>query len=219
MGNKEEIIRKLREIIFRGDYEMAAKVAEESVNVGVGPVEAVDELMRAMRELGDLFGKGELFLTDLMMGAEAMKAALRVLSPELLRTKGPVRTIGRVVIGTVQGDIHDIGKSIVATMLIANGFEVVDLGVDVPDEVFTEKVQELGPDALGLSALMTTTKLKQKDIISMLKVRNLRDKVKVVIGGAATSTEWAKEIGADAYASDAVIAVANMKELLGIEGV
>lgn len=219
MGNKVEILHKLREIVFRGDYEIAAKVAGEAMNVGVSPVEAVDELMKAMRELGDLFGKGELFLTDLMMGAEAMKAALVVLTPELLRSKRPLRTLGRVIIGTVQGDIHDIGKSIVATMLIANGFEVIDLGVDVPDEVFTEKVQELRPDALGLSALMTTTKLKQKDVMSMLKVRDLRDKVKVIIGGAATSEEWAKEIGADAYASDAVIAVANMKELLGIEGV
>ena len=210
------LLQKLRGVIVSGDYEVAAKAAEEAVRGGIDPIEAMSELRKAMKELGDAFGKGELFLTNLMMGAEAMKAIMEVLRPELLKWKRPTKTLGKIVIGTVQGDIHDIGKSIVGTMLFASGFEVVDLGIDVPDEVFVKKVQEIKPDVLGLSALMTTTKMKQKDVVSLLDGHNLRDEVKIIVGGAAASDEWAREIGADAYAPDAVAAVATVKELLGI---
>jgi len=213
--SREEILAKLEKGVIDGDGEAVEMAAKEAVAVGLDPLDAIENgLAKGVRVVGDGFGKGELFLIDLVAAAEAMKAGLKILKPLILQHKKEVKTLGKVVIGTVAGDIHDIGKSIVASLLFANGFEVIDLGVDVPTEVFIEKVKELQPDILGLSALMTTTMLSQKDVIESLKKAGIRDKVKVMIGGAATNLDWAKEIGADAWATDAVEAVAKAKELV-----
>jgi len=148
------------------------------------------------------------------MSGEAMKAGLQVLKPEILKQKKQLTGSGTVLIGTVEGDIHDIGKSVVSAMLTAEGFDVIDLGVDVPDQVFVEKTKEIKPHILGLSALMTTTRTKQKDVIEALKRSELRDVAKVMVGGATVTPEWAEEIGADAYGEDAVDAARKAKNLI-----
>ncbi|MFN2225556.1 MAG: cobalamin-dependent protein, partial [Anaerolineae bacterium] len=154
-------------------------------------------------------------IPDLMMSGEAMKAAIATLEPALLERRQQRAVLGRVVIGTVQGDIHEIGKTLVATMLAANGFEVHDLGVDVPAGRFLDKVREVDADVLGLSALLTTTILNQEAVIQSLEEAGLRDQVKVVIGGVPASPEWAEEIGADGYAENATEAVQVIKHLVG----
>lgn len=213
------LIEKLKEAVIAGDRDEAIKISREIVDKGLDPLEALERgLVASVLEVGEKWVKEEVFLADLVMSAEAMKAASEVLKPEIIRRGGVVKKLGKVVIGTVAGDIHDIGKNIVATMLEASGFEVVDLGVDVPTETFIEKVRELKPDVLGLSALLTTTMLEQKNVIEALKREGLRDKVKVIVGGAPVTEEWAKNIGADGYAEDAIRAVRLVKKLLGLEG-
>lgn len=213
------LIEKLKEAVIAGDRDEAIKISREIVDKGLDPLEALERgLVAGVLEVGEKWVKEEVFLADLVMSAEAMKAASEVLKPEIIRRGGVVKKLGKVVIGTVAGDIHDIGKNIVATMLEASGFEVVDLGVDVPTETFIEKVRELKPDVLGLSALLTTTMLEQKNVIEALKREGLRDKVKVIVGGAPVTEEWTKNIGADGYAEDAIRAVRLVKKLLGLEG-
>ena len=214
---KEELLNRLRGAVVSCDVEGAVKAAEEALKAGLDPVEAIEEgLNKGVRVVGDRFGAGEAFLTELMIAAEAMKRAMAILEPAISKSaKATRKTLGKVIIGTVEGDIHDIGKSIVSTMLTVAGFEVVDLGVDVPVDKFIEKTREFEPDMVGMSALMTTTMSKLVDIIKALEKAGLRKKVKVIVGGAPTSTEWAEEIGADGYASDAVGAVAVAKKLVG----
>jgi corrinoid protein of di/trimethylamine methyltransferase len=183
--------------------------------MGIDPLKAIEEgLAQGIREVGNKFANGEVFLPELIMAAETMKKALEILEPELKKKKKERKTLGKVLLGTVAGDIHSIGKTIVASMLSANGFEVYDIGEDVPAGKFVEKVKELKPDILGLSALLTTTLPEQKVVIETLKKEGLRDKVKVIVGGAPTSREWAKEIGADGYGADATEAVEVVKKLL-----
>jgi dimethylamine corrinoid protein len=165
-------------------------------------------------KVGDLFDRGELFLPELIMAAEAMKAGTAICQAEI--PEAEVKTAKKVVIGTVEGDIHDIGKSIVVSFLLANGFEVYDLGRDVPPDKFIEKATELKADVIGMSALLTTTMEGQKVIIAELKKSGLRDKVKTIVGGAPTSQGWANRIGADAYGENAVDAVRKIKELTGL---
>jgi len=211
----EKIIGELRRMILDYDVEGVTLAAKKAVEAGVDPLKAVEEgLARGIREVGDKFGEGKIFLPELVMAAEAMKSALEVLEPELKKKKKERKTVGRVLLGTVAGDIHSIGKTIVVAMLTANGFEVYDLGVDVPVERFVEKVKELKPDLLGLSALLTTTLPVQRDIIEALKRKGLRDDLKVIVGGAPVSKEWAEEIGADGYGANAAEAVELAKKLL-----
>jgi len=213
------LIEKLKEAVIAGDRDEAIKISREIVDKGLDPLEALERgLVAGVLEVGEKWVREEVFLADLVMSAEAMKAASEILKPEIIRRGSAVKKLGRVIIGTVAGDIHDIGKNIVATMLEASGFEVIDLGVDVSTETFIEKVRELKPDVLGLSALLTTTMLEQKNVIEALKREGLRDKVKVIIGGAPVTEEWAKSIGADGYAEDAIRAVRLVKKLLGLEG-
>jgi len=164
--------------------------------------------------VGDKFGKGEAYLMELMMSAQAMKSGLHVIEPELKKSKGGQKHIGTVVIGTVEGDIHDIGKTIVATMFEVNGFKVYDLGCDVKNETFLEKVKEVNPNILGLSALLSTTMVKQAEVIKALTERGTRSNVKIMIGGAPITQEWAREIGADDSAPDAITAVSKAKALV-----
>lgn len=211
----ESIIEKLRLAVLDYNLEEAASAAREAIKIGVDPLKAIEEgLAQGIREVGNKFADGEVFLPELIMAAEAMKKALEVLEPELRNEKKERKTLGKVLLGTVAGDIHSIGKTIVASMLTANGFEVYDIGEDVPAEKFVEKVKELKPDVLGLSALLTTTLLEQRTVIEALKREGLRDKVKVIIGGAPASKEWAEEIGADGYGADAAEAVEVVKKLL-----
>jgi len=207
----------MAQAVIDGLPERARVLAEEALRAGIEPLQAIDQGFKpGMDVVGDGFARGELFIPDLMMSGEAMKAAIATLEPELMRRQQERKVLGKVVIGTVQGDIHEIGKTLVATMLSANGFEVHDLGVDVSAQKFLEKVREVGADVVGLSALLTTTILNQEDVILTLKEAGLRDQVKVIIGGVPASPEWAEEIGADGYAENATEAVDVVKELLGV---
>jgi corrinoid protein of di/trimethylamine methyltransferase len=211
-----DIFERMKEAVSSGDVEKAVELAKEALKKGVNPVVAIEKgLAPGVREVGDRFGRHEAFLTELIMAGSAMKAACDILREAI--PKGGARAqnvIGRVVIGTVSGDMHSIGKDIVATMLEASGFEVYNLGEDVPAEVFVEKVKTLKPDVLALSALMTVTMPQVKEVLDALENANLRQQVYVVVGGAPTTKEWAQEIGADGWAEDAVAAVGIIKSLL-----
>ena len=213
---KEELLKRMEEAVKAYDEEEARRLAEEAVRMGVDPVEALEQgLAKGLREVGDRFGRGEAFITELIAAAQAMEAGAEILNREIERRGAAREAVGRFLIGTVEGDIHSIGKNIVATMLKAAGFEVIDIGVDVPTQTFVEKVKELKPDILGLSALMTTTMVKQKEVIEALKEAGLRDQVKIIIGGAPVTEEWAREIGADAVGLDAASAVETSLRLIG----
>jgi corrinoid protein of di/trimethylamine methyltransferase len=211
-----KISEMIQEAILSFEKEKLAEVVKESLEKGYDPIEIINAITAALGEVGKRFEKGELFLVHLVTAGEAAKETVSKFIEPLLKKEGAKReVIGRVVIGTVAGDIHDIGKNIVASMLFAAGFEVIDLGKDVSVEEFVNAVKKYNPDILGLSALLTTTLPVQKDVIEALKKHNLRSKVKVIIGGAPASAEWAKEIGADGYAEDATKAVEVAKKLLG----
>lgn len=205
---KEEIFNQLKEAVFFFEVDKARELAEKIVELGIDPVEALEKgLADPLREVGDRFETGEAFITELIASAEVMEAGSEVLNKEIARRGADKKSVGKFLIGTVEGDIHSIGKNIVATLLTASGFEVIDLGTDVPNWTFVEKVKELEPDILGLSALMTTTMIKQKEIIGALQDTGLREKVKIIVGGAPVTEEWVKQIGADAAGLDAGSAV------------
>ncbi len=204
----DDILKELREAVWNFDEELSKSLAEKAVEMGIDPVEALEEgLAKALREVGDRFGRGDAFITELIAAAQAMEAGAGVLNEEIARRGASRKAVGRFLIGTVEGDIHSIGKNIVATMLSAAGFEVVDVGVDIATETFVDKVRELKPDILGLSALMTTTMTKQRDVIEALQDAGLREGVKVIVGGAPVTEDWVEEIGADACGLDAGSAV------------
>ena len=213
----EDIFQKLAEAVIEGNPEQARVFADEALRLGVDPLKAIDEgLSKGVRVVGDRFEKGEMFLTDLIMGGEAVKAGLEVLKAAM--PKGHARiALGKILIGTVKEDIHAIGKDIVVSLLEASGFEVHDLGVEVPTEVYVEKTRELNPGLVGLSALMTITMPYQGEFIDALKTQGLRDMVKVAVGGAPTTDSWAREIGADVWAEDAVSAVKKTKVALNVK--
>jgi len=211
------ILEQLQKIIIAGKPDQARELATQALAADVAPLAAIEEALNpGMQIVGDKYESGEYFIPDLVMSAEAMKAAMAVFEPELMARKEKRQVLGTVVIGTVEGDIHEIGKSLVATMLAASGFQVHDLGVDVPAAKFVKQVQEKGANVVGLSALLTTTMRNQEVVIEALKEAGLRDTVKVVIGGAPASPEWAETIGADAYAENANETVGVVKELLGV---
>lgn len=213
----EKLLNEMREAVISGDSEKARALATGALESGLDPLFVLENgFTSALRAVGEMWTREEIFLTQMMMAAMVVKEAAGVLEPEIRKRGGSRSLLGKVLIGTVVGDIHDIGKSIVATMLGAAGFEVTDVGVDVPADTFVAKVQELRPDVLGLSALLTTTMGEQEVVIKALKRANLRGSVKVIVGGAPVTAEWAERIGADAYAEDAVQAVAKVKELLNI---
>ncbi len=211
------ILEQLQEIVIAGLPDQARELASQALESDVAPLVAIEQALNpGMQIVGDRYESGEYFIPDLVMSAEAMKAAMEVFEPELIARQEQRQVLGTVVIGTVEGDIHEIGKSLVATMLGAAGFQVHDLGVDVPADKFVKQVQETGANVVGLSALLTTTMRNQEVVIEALKEAGLREKVKVVIGGAPASTEWAKTIGADAYAENANESVGVVKQLLGV---
>jgi corrinoid protein of di/trimethylamine methyltransferase len=209
--DSENLSERLGTQITEGQEEDAEKTAREIVNAGADPLEVIEKyLSPAMKSVGEKFEKGEYFLTDLMSAAAAMKAATRILAAAIRkedRERMQAGKLGRVVIGTVSGDIHDIGKNIVTLLLDANGFDTNDLGKDVDSINFIEKAKDFEADMIALSALMTTTKLAQKDVIDFLKAMNLREKYAVVVGGSPTTKDWADQIGADGWAETAEQAV------------
>lgn len=212
---EEKILENLIKAVKGYDVESARRFAEESIKAGIDPAEVIEKgPAKALGEVGEMFGKGELFLPELIAAAEAGQAAIEILNKEIAKQAKTRKSVGRVLIGTVEGDIHSIGKSIVATMLQVAGFEVFDLGVDVPTRVFVEKTKELKPNIVALSALLTTTMVKQKEVIDALIKAKLRDKVKVLIGGAPVTGKWSEEIGADAYGRDAQEGVENALKLM-----
>ena len=182
---------------------------------GLDPLECINRgLSPGIDQVGELFASGEYFLPDLIIGGDAMKAALAILEPALTGSQER-KVLAQVVLGTVEGDLHEIGKTLVGTMLTANGFEVIDIGVDKPASAFVDAVRESGATLVGASALLTTTMLHQKEVIQALEEAGLGDKVKVMVGGAPITENWAQEIGADGYAEDAIGAVAVARELAG----
>ncbi|MEM2123415.1 MAG: corrinoid protein [Candidatus Bathyarchaeia archaeon] len=208
---KEKVFRSLTEAVVNFNVEEVRRLAQEVIDNGLDPYEAITEaLNKGMRIVGDKYEAKEYFLSELLLAGESMKAALEILTPHL--KAGEMKAVGRVVIGTVRGDIHDIGKSIVATLLRSAGFEVVDLGVDVSAERFIEGVRESGADILAMSALLTTTMPYMGEVIKRLEEDGLKEKVMVIVGGAPLSEDYAKKIGADLYAADAVEAVRKLKD-------
>ena len=204
----------LSRAIDQGDREKIIQLTTEALGAGTNPQDIiVHGLQAGMAVVGEKFSSGEYFLPDMLMAARAMKAALEILKPALGKTGMP--TIGKVVIGTVEGDMHDIGKNVVATFLSGNGFEVFDLGLNVPAKKFIDEVREKKPHILGMSALLTTTMPVMDKVIKALAEAGLRSSVRVIVGGAPVTQDYANYIGADAYAHDGGKAVPVCRQLLG----
>jgi corrinoid protein of di/trimethylamine methyltransferase len=213
--SEQELLSRMTEIIAGGDRDAAQRVVQQGLDAGLDPNRMLDDgLIPGIREAGDKWECGEYFLPELMMSARAMQAAMAILQP-IIRSRGMRRkALGRVVIGTIQGDIHDIGKTLVGGMLSAAGFEIRDLGADVALERFIEQAEDFDANLICCSALLTTTMLNQKKLIELLTQRCLRERYKVMVGGAPVTQRWAEEIGADGYGDNAVAAVAVARRLL-----
>ena len=202
--------------IIDGAPDKATELARQALADSVDPLEAVNRgFAVGITFAGDQFGCGEMFLPDLLASAEAMKAAMDILEPEMLKRGSRRESLGKVVLGTARGDIHDIGKNLVATILSASGFQIFDLGTSVTPEQFVAKAMEVGADIVGVSALLTTTMAGQKAVIEALDRNGLRPRVKAIVGGAAVTSKWAAEIGADGYSRNAIDAVELAKSLVG----
>ncbi len=212
----QELFESMAQSIIDGDSDVAVELANKAIAAGVDPLAAItDGFVRGVNQVGESFARGEAFLPELVMAGEAMKAAVATLEPEMQKRGTQRQMLGKVVLATVEGDIHEIGKTLVGTMLSASGFEVVDMGVDVSAAKILAKVKEVGADLVGLSALLTTTMVKQKEVIDVLDKEGLRRKVKVMVGGAPVTREWVQKIEADGYSEDAIGAVAVAKQLVG----
>ena len=210
-----ELFQAMAQSVIDGEAKAAEQTAKQSIERGIDPLDAINEgFVVGMNFVGEQFSLNELFIPDLVMAGEAMKAALGVLEQELAKSGAQRQTLGKVVLGTVRGDIHEIGKNLVGTMLSANGFQVYDLGVDVPVETFVEKAREVDADIVGISSLLTTTMVYQRDVVLALEAHGMLPKVKVMVGGAPVSRAWAEEIGANGYGEDATGAVALAKKLV-----
>ncbi len=205
----------MRQSIIDGAPDTASWLAQQAVTSGVAPLDAINNgYVPGMHAVGEQFAKGQMYLPDMMASAEAMRAAMAVLDPELTKLGTERPMAGVVVLGTTKGDIHEIGKILVGTLLTAHGFRVHDLGVDVPGEKFATKARELNADIVGVSALLTTTMRNQKGVVEALEKAGLRSQVKIMVGGAPVTRRWAEEIGADGYAKNAMSAVDLARELM-----
>ncbi|RLE50634.1 MAG: hypothetical protein DRJ31_00330 [Candidatus Methanomethylicota archaeon] len=213
VSSKEEILKKLADAVVEGDEDKCRQYAEEALKAGIDAYEAImSGCAEGMKIVSHKYETGEMYVPEILLSAQAMYAAIEVLKPHIKVDKS--RVTGTVVLGVVEGDIHDIGKNLVKIMLDAAGFKVVDLGRDVPLPKFVEAIKEHNADVLGMSALMTTTMVNMPKVIELLKQAGLRDKVGVIIGGAPTSMEFAKQIGADTWAKDASAAVPEVVRLI-----
>jgi len=212
----DELFKQMAQSIIDGDSDLSTELAQKSIEMNIPPLDAFTTgSFIGVNYIGDQFGAGEAFLPELVMAGEAMKAAVATLEPELLKLGEARETMGRVVLATVEGDIHEIGKTLVGTMLSASGFEVTDLGVDQPADKIIGKALEINASIIGMSALLTTTMVRQREVIEEMDKEGLRPKIKVMVGGAPITREWATKIKADGYSEDAVGAVKLAKELVG----
>jgi trimethylamine corrinoid protein len=210
----EEFIQEARNALLTTDKAKAEDVAKRALAAGMEPSDIMQNgFVAGIRELGEKFDKGEVFLPELMLAAEAMQAAMEICNAAL--PEGKSETRGVIVLGTVEGDVHDIGKAIVAAYLRANGYEVHDIGKDVPPQDFIDKAEEVNADVIGSSALLTATLAVQGEIEEYLKEAGIRDKYKTIVGGATCTQGWADKIGADAYATDASDAIIKIEKLVG----
>jgi len=210
---KAEYMQKAAQHVIDANEEAVVKLAQEYLDEGLDAVEMIEKgLSEGIRKLGDLFDRGEVFLPHLIIASEAMTAAVKVLE-QAMPADQVGKKLAKVVLGTVEGDVHDIGKGIVATMLRVYGFEVIDLGRDVPIATFVEKAKETDADVVGSSALMTTTQVGQKALEKALAEAGLRDKLTTMVGGAATTEHWATKIGATFWAENAGDTVMKLKEI------
>jgi len=211
----EEEFEKIFNAVIEGADENVANLVAQTLNGGAKAGDILNKgLIRAMDEVGNRFESGEYFIPDMLIAAKAMKAGMALLKPLLVNAG--VASVGRVVIGTIKGDLHDIGKNLVSMMLEGGGFEVIDLGTDVSPEKFASAVREHNPDIVGMSALLTTTMIHMKDAIEAIDDIGLKKQVKILIGGAPVTQEYAEKIGADGYASDAIKAVMLAKSLMDL---
>ncbi len=211
------ILEQLKSMVLDFDINNAEKAAKDAIGAGVDPIEAANALTDGIQIVGDKFGSGELFLPDLVCASEVLKKAFPVINAEIEKRGEKAKSLGKVVLGTVFGDIHNIGKDMVATLLYAAGFEVIDLGINVNSEDFLKAVREESPDILAMSALLTTTSAEQKNVIEGLVKEGLRDRVKVIVGGSPINQEFADLIGADGYGATAPEGVRMVKKFLGIK--
>jgi corrinoid protein of di/trimethylamine methyltransferase len=211
----DDTFSAMRQSIIDGAPSTAADLAQHAIAHGTAPLDAINHgYVPGMHDVGEQFARGQMYLPDMMASAEAMRAAMAVLDPELKKQGAERPKAGIVVLGTTKGDIHEIGKTLVGTLLTAHGFQVHDLGVDVSGEKFAATAKEVGADIVGISALLTTTMRNQKTVIEALLKSGLRAQLKVMVGGAPVTRRWADEIGADGYAKDAMSAVALARELM-----
>ncbi len=214
----DDYVERLKRAVLEYDMEGVAALAQEALDHGMDPLQGIEKgLSAGIREVGQRFGSGELFLPELVMAAETMRAGAAILEPHVPKGTG-ARKVHRVVLATVQDDIHEIGKNLVATMLTANGFDVVDLGVNQPTDVILKKAQEVQAEIVGVSALMTTSMPRMKEVIAAAQEKGLRPKEKFIVGGAPVTEQYAKEIGSDGTAGDASGAVRLARHLVGAKG-
>ena len=208
-------LKELSEVLFRGDVSRVKEIILRALQEKKDPKDILEQgLIKGMNVVGIKFKNNEIFLPEVLLASRAMHGGLELLQPELI--KSGVKAAGKVIIGTAKGDLHDIGKNLVAMMLRGGGFEVIDLGIDVPPEKFLKASREHQPDIVGISALLTTTMIGMMDVITILKKADLRNKIKVMVGGAPVTQEFADEIGANVYAPNAASAVDKARELLKI---
>jgi len=215
--SRETLLHKMAQTVIDGDSEAAVQLLKEALDAGLDPHDCINQGFKpGLDQIGDGFEAGEYFLPDLMVAGKVMESAMGILEENVHGSVKFQDSVGKVVLATVAGDLHNTGKNLVGMMLKLNGFEVLDLEIDVSTATIVERVKEAKPDLLGLSALLSTTTQIQKDVIKELEEIGIRKNVKVLIGGAACSEQWASQIGADGYAKDAAAAVNKAKEVLGI---
>ncbi len=213
-----ELFKSMSQSIIEGDLEGSQALARQSIEEGIDPLEAINQgFVPGIDHVGKQFGAGEMFIPELVVAGEAMKAVLALLEPEMAKSGAKRDVLGKVVLCTVEGDIHDIGKTLVGTMLSANGFEVFDMGVDVAIDAIIQKALEVEADIIGLSALLTTTMVNQGKVIEKLAAAGQREQFKVLVGGAPVTKSWTEEIGADGYSEDAIGAVNAAKQIMNVE--
>jgi trimethylamine corrinoid protein len=215
---KQELFQEAIDAILNCDPTAAVDIATKAIQFGVNPAEMLDQGFAAgIREMGELFGSGQAFLPQLILAAQTMQAATDILNVEIKKS-GEVQNRGKMVFATVAGDVHDIGKGIVVSMLGTQGIEIIDLGRDVPIDTIIEAAVEAKADIIGTSALLTTTMVQQQKLEEELKKRGIRENFKTIIGGAPCTQRWADKIGADAYAEDAAEAVEKVVAMLSARG-
>jgi 5-methyltetrahydrofolate--homocysteine methyltransferase len=209
-----ELLQRISEELQKGNYQEMPQLVQEALNRNIPPSKILsDGLVAGMDVVGEKFRRDEFFMPEVLISARAMQAGMDILRPKLIETGA--RLAGKIVLGTVKGDLHDIGKNLVGMLMEGAGFQVIDLGIDVPSERFVEAVKSNQPNILGLSALLTTTMPRMKEVIESLVEAGVRDRVKVMVGGAPITEKYARDIGADGYAPEAASAVEKARELIG----